>query len=48
MQFDAYMQHIDMGTYRQSLQLHLDEKCAGNDSRFEQERDCKILTNMAK
>lgn len=48
MQFDAYMQHIDMGTCRQSLQLHLDEKCPGKDSRFEQERDCKILTNMAK
>lgn len=31
-----------------NLQLHLDEKYAGKDSKFEQERDCKILTNMAK
>lgn len=38
----------DIGACWQSLQLHLDEKCAGKDSRFEQERDCKILTNMAK
>ena len=42
------VKHIDMGTFRQSLQLHLDEKYAGKDSKFEQERDCKILTNMAK